>query len=80
MTTTAQDTEWLWKHSPTHSDETAMGAELVDPNGIVLAACLVADGELDIDSDGCGVMVDWLKTDDVDWPDEDDAKAAWEAL
>lgn len=73
---------WRFAPAPTWDDECAVGCELVTADGTVLAACLWSDGDLDIDSDGCGVMSAGrdagLRCDDVDWPDEDEALYAIE--
>lgn len=68
--------EWRWHYAPTDTDDAAMGADLVATDGTVLASCLVADGELDTDSDGCGIMVDGLSADDINWPSVSDAREA----
>lgn len=64
--------KWRFESAPTPRDEMAVGCELVSGDGDVLAACLWSGGELDIDSDGCGVF-NGSHADDIDWPDEDEA-------
>lgn len=73
-TTKTQSGTWEWKHCPTAEDDMAIGAALIGPDGDELAACLFSGGEMDVESDGCGVF-DGRRTDDIDWPDEDDGRA-----
>jgi hypothetical protein len=75
-----ESAEWRFAADPTHTDERAVGCELVTHDGRVLAACLWSGGDLDIDSDGCGVrpagVEACLTPDSVDWPAESVALAA----
>lgn len=52
-----------------------IGCDLVAPDGEVLAGCLWHKGEIDTESDGCGVFLD-VSFEEIPWPDESDAKAA----
>jgi hypothetical protein len=78
MTTTKIDiiaAKWEFSHCPTMGDDGAVGCTLVASNGDRLAACLWSAGDLDVDSDGCGVWGD-LDPDEVEWPEEEEAMAA----
>ena len=66
---------WSYAPAPTSDDDRAVGCELRAASGDVLAACLWSAGDLDIESDGCGVF-DGSKADDIDWPDEAEAMTA----
>lgn len=70
---------WEYHHAPTHSDDRAVGCDLM-ADGEILASCLWSNGDLDVDSDGCGVMPILrdirAKADDIEWPDEAEAMAA----
>lgn len=82
LATLLDEAEWRYASSPTQSDERAVGCDLWTADGKVLASCLWADGELDVDSDGCGVRAAGrevgLTRDAVEWPDEGDAmRAVW---
>lgn len=63
--------KWRFESAPTARDEMAVGCEL-SGDGVVIAACLWSGGELDIDSDGCGVFGGY-HADEIDWPDEKEA-------
>ena len=67
---------WYYNHAPTSDDDRAVGCELRAASGDVLAACLWSAGDLDIESDGCGVFADGSTADDIDWPDEAEAMTA----
>lgn len=71
--------KWVFSYCPTFHDERAVGCALV-LKGEELAACLWSGGELDVQSDGCGVFSagrDFgLSFDNVDWPSEAEALAA----
>jgi len=80
MNTNTNTNTWVFSSAPTFLDAKAVACDLVTPFGVTLASCLWADGELDFDSDECGVTREGrelgLSLDDVDWPDEDAAIAA----
>jgi len=71
---------WVFSSAPTFSDARAVACDLVAADNTVLAGCLWSDGEIDVDSDGCGLTREGrdlgLTIDDVDWPDEAEAVAA----
>lgn len=70
---------WNFASEPTDRDERAVGCVLRTRAGVELAACLWADGELDIRSDGCGLFApirDHLRREDIEWPSEAEALAA----
>jgi len=65
---------WEFCHAPSPGDDMAIGADLISTDGTVLASCLLlSDGELDTESDGCGIFADEVK--DPDWPDYADGYA-----
>ena len=67
-------TRWEFAHAPSPDDDMAIGADLIDTDKTVLASCLLlSDGEIDTESDGCGIFADDLK--DPDWPDYADGYA-----
>jgi hypothetical protein len=78
-----QGADWAWDAAPTADDERAMGANLV-ADGVVLAACLVASGDVDIDSDGCGLSSEGrvlgLRHEDIDWPSAMDGRWEYDAM
>lgn len=67
---------WHYEWIPMDDDAEGVSCDLVASDGTILASCLWAHGELDIDSDGCGVWDERLSADDIPWPDEDAAFAA----
>jgi len=65
---------WEFSHAPTLNDDMAIGADLIDGHGHVMASCLLlSDGELDTESDGCGIFADDVK--DPAWPEYADGYA-----
>lgn len=69
---------WTFEHCPCTRDERAVGATLTDEDGEKLAACLWSDGELDVTSDGCGVFLEHISSDELEWPSYEDAmEAVW---
>lgn len=66
---------WHYSPAPVPDDDRAVACVLVAEDGTPLAACLWAGGELDVDSDACGVF-DLAIEDDITWPDQDAAIAA----
>jgi hypothetical protein len=69
---------WVFSSAPTFEDEYAIGADLMTSEGAVLAGCLWSGGNLDITSDGCGVLdsgkVLGLRSDNIPWPTEEEAR------
>ena len=71
--------QWVFRHAPSPADDTAMGLDLIAFGDLVLASGLWANGDLDVESDGCGITSSvnaYLSVDDVDWPSEDEARRA----
>lgn len=77
---TSKKSAWVCRAIETTADAHAVECDLVAEDGTVIAGCLWADGELDIDSDGCGLSSEGralgLTLDDIDWPSESEAVEA----
>lgn len=71
--------DWVLARATWTFDEHASGAQLIGFGGVLLAACFYAPDEIDLTGDGCGVLGDFAEfasVDDIDWPDEDEARTA----
>lgn len=73
---TVEGPRWRFESVALSGDRYGIGCDLVNHHGEVLASCLWANGELDTESDGCGVFVAGIRPDEIEWPSELEAEAA----